>query len=179
MESTGQENGGNRPARREFLNSYTHFLDPKRRLTIPSVWRDPYPESPTLYVVPDFFERCLRLIPDVDMDRRLEKIRDIKISDRRGREFVRELGRQSDKVQWDTQGRIRIKDEMLSWAGLLDQVVLIGAVDTFELWEPKNLGQISREVERVAQRSVRGVFHAGGEMIPPEPILDAILEAVR
>ncbi len=40
-----------------------------------------------------------------------------------------------------------------------------------------NLGQISREIQRVIGRPVRGVFHAGGEMIPPEPILEAILEA--
>ncbi|MBN1148302.1 MAG: 2-oxoacid:acceptor oxidoreductase subunit alpha [Anaerolineales bacterium] len=42
-----------------------------------------------------------------------------------------------------------------------------------------NLGQISREVERVTHRPVRGVFHAGGAMIPPEPILEAIQEATR
>jgi 2-oxoglutarate ferredoxin oxidoreductase subunit alpha len=42
-----------------------------------------------------------------------------------------------------------------------------------------NLGQISREVERVTHRPVRGVFHAGGAMIPPEPILQAIQEATR
>jgi 2-oxoglutarate ferredoxin oxidoreductase subunit alpha len=41
-----------------------------------------------------------------------------------------------------------------------------------------NLGQISREVERVTHRSVRGVFHAGGAMIPPEPILEAIQAAI-
>jgi 2-oxoglutarate ferredoxin oxidoreductase subunit alpha len=40
-----------------------------------------------------------------------------------------------------------------------------------------NLGQISREVQRVTRRPVAGVFHAGGEMIPPQPILDAIREA--
>ena len=40
-----------------------------------------------------------------------------------------------------------------------------------------NLGQISREVERCARRPVRGVFHAGGMMIPPDPILQAIREA--
>ena len=132
------------PARRDFLNAYTHFLDPKRRLTIPSEWREPFGQSPTLYVLPDFFERSLRLIPDVDMDRRLEKIRQIPLSDRRGRDLVRELGRQSDKVQWDSQGRIRIKDEMLTWAGLVDQVLLIGAYDTFELWEPKIWAQTNR-----------------------------------
>jgi 2-oxoglutarate ferredoxin oxidoreductase subunit alpha len=42
-----------------------------------------------------------------------------------------------------------------------------------------NLGQISREVERVTRRTIRGVFHGGGEMIPPEPILAAIQEAAK
>lgn len=42
-----------------------------------------------------------------------------------------------------------------------------------------NLGQISREVERVIRTPVRGVYHAGGAMIPPEPILDAIQEVSR
>jgi 2-oxoglutarate ferredoxin oxidoreductase subunit alpha len=40
-----------------------------------------------------------------------------------------------------------------------------------------NLGQISREVERVVKRPVKGVFHAGGEMIPPDRILSAIQAA--
>ena len=40
-----------------------------------------------------------------------------------------------------------------------------------------NLGQVSREVERCSRKAVKGVFHAGGAMIPPEPILAAIREA--
>ena len=42
-----------------------------------------------------------------------------------------------------------------------------------------NLGQISREVQRVIGREIHGVFHAGGEMIPPERILEAILEVAQ
>lgn len=42
-----------------------------------------------------------------------------------------------------------------------------------------NLGQISREIQRVIGRPVHGVHHAGGEMIPPGPILEAIREAAR
>jgi 2-oxoglutarate ferredoxin oxidoreductase subunit alpha len=42
-----------------------------------------------------------------------------------------------------------------------------------------NLGQISREVERCIRRPVKGIFHAGGAMIPPEPILQAILEEAK
>jgi 2-oxoglutarate ferredoxin oxidoreductase subunit alpha len=42
-----------------------------------------------------------------------------------------------------------------------------------------NLGQISLEVERLARRPVHGVFHAGGAMIPPEAILEAIHKAAE
>jgi 2-oxoglutarate ferredoxin oxidoreductase subunit alpha len=39
-----------------------------------------------------------------------------------------------------------------------------------------NLGQMSREIQRVTGHPVKGIFHAGGEMIPPDPILTAIRE---
>jgi 2-oxoglutarate ferredoxin oxidoreductase subunit alpha len=38
-----------------------------------------------------------------------------------------------------------------------------------------NLGQISREVERLVSQPVKGVNHAGGMMIPPGQILEAIV----
>jgi 2-oxoglutarate ferredoxin oxidoreductase subunit alpha len=42
-----------------------------------------------------------------------------------------------------------------------------------------NLGQMIHEVERFVDKPVIGVQHAGGEMMAPQPILEAILEAVR
>ena len=42
-----------------------------------------------------------------------------------------------------------------------------------------NLGQMSREVERVAHRPVKGVHHAGGAMIAPKPIFEAICDSAR
>jgi 2-oxoglutarate ferredoxin oxidoreductase subunit alpha len=52
------------------------------------------------------------------------------------------------------------------------------SVDEFIVAE-MNLGQISLEVERLVQRPVKGVFHAGGAMIPPDPILKAIQEVAK
>ena len=46
------------------------------------------------------------------------------------------LGESSDLLSWDSQGRIRIKDRLLDFAGLSDRVVLVGALDRFELWNP-------------------------------------------
>ncbi len=51
---------------------------------------------------------------------------------------------------------------------------LAANIETFIVAE-MNLGQMALEVERVTKRPVKGVFHAGGEMIAPEPILKAII----
>jgi 2-oxoglutarate ferredoxin oxidoreductase subunit alpha len=53
---------------------------------------------------------------------------------------------------------------------------LSAAADSFVVAE-LNLGQISSEVERIVQRQVIGVHHAGGAMITPETILTEIMGA--
>ncbi len=55
---------------------------------------------------------------------------------------------------------------------------LAATVDEFIVAE-MNLGQISLEVERLVRRPVKGVYHAGGAMIPPDPILNAIQEVAK
>jgi 2-oxoglutarate ferredoxin oxidoreductase subunit alpha len=47
-------------------------------------------------------------------------------------------------------------------------------VDAFVVAE-MNLGQMALEVGRHVSQPVHGVHHAGGAMMPPAPILDAIL----
>lgn len=55
---------------------------------------------------------------------------------------------------------------------------LAGRVEKFIVAE-MNLGQMSLEVERLVHRPVKGVFHAGGAMIPPDPIFSAIQEVAK
>jgi DNA-binding transcriptional regulator/RsmH inhibitor MraZ len=60
-------------------------------------------------------------------------------------------------VTWDAQGRIRIKDKLLDFAGLQDQVVMIGALDKFQLWSPEqrpDMGLINQEKLKAAGRYV-------------------------
>lgn len=51
---------------------------------------------------------------------------------------------------------------------------LASQADVFIVAE-MNLGQVRRELERYVTQPVHGVHHAGGAMIPPEPILEEIL----
>lgn len=121
-----------------FVSRFVHNLDPKRRLTIPSVWRAQLGAPPMVYVLPGFEEKCLRVLSVAEMARRIEKMRKYAVSDSKARQFARALASRSDLVPWDTQGRIRIKDELLEYAGLTEQVIMLSALDSFELWSPAN-----------------------------------------
>jgi len=122
-----------------FVSSFTHTLDPKKRLTIPSDWRDQVGEPKSLYVLPDIHEKCLRACPARELVHRLAKMREHSIADQKARSCARVLASHSDLVTWDAQGRIRIKDDLLEYAGLVDRVTLVGALDSFELWNPELL----------------------------------------
>ena len=125
-----------------FVGEFRHSLDPKRRLTIPSVWRSQVGTPRSLYVLPDFEHKCLNVFPAGEMIHRLARVRERAMADGKVRQFARVLGEASELLSWDSQGRIRIKDRLLEFAGLVDRVALIGALDRFELWNPDNRGGV-------------------------------------
>lgn len=121
-----------------FVNTYVHSLDPKKRLTVPSDWRELVGVPRKLLVLPGIKEKCLCVYPAREMVPRMEKLRKLSIADEKGRRLARTLASLSDLAPWDSQGRVRIKDSLLEYAGLKNQVVLAGTFDGFELWNPDN-----------------------------------------
>ena len=119
-----------------FVSTYVHSLDPKRRLTIPSVWREIVGVPRSLFVLPGIDTKCLCVYPAREMTRKLDRLRNLSIADTKGRKMARVLASRSDLVTWDSQGRIRVKEELLQFAELQNEVVLASTFDGFELWNP-------------------------------------------
>lgn len=141
-----------------FVDHFLHSLDPKKRLTIPSEWRDRLVGPPNLYVLPGLRgEKCLYVYPASEMAPRLEKLRKMGIGDKKARVFARTLASRSDLVSFDSQGRIRIKDELLDYAGLTSQVELIGLFNHFELWNPEQSKAVGSVDEATMEDAVRYV----------------------
>jgi MraZ protein len=136
VEEKAKGMGGENVTMGVFVNSYVHALDAKKRLTIPSDWRELAGVPNRLFVLPGVNDQCLCVYPAREMVRRMERLRSLSIADERGRQLARTLASRSDFVPWDAQGRIRIKDDLLAYAGLVGEVVLAGAIDCFELWSP-------------------------------------------
>ncbi len=120
-----------------FVGDYEHSLDPKKRITIPSKWRDSVGEPHQLFVFPDPNSKlCLLIYPVREVMPRLNRLRQLSIADPKAQAMSRALGANSDMLNWDSQWRIRIKDQHLAFANIEQKVVLLGAIDHFELWDP-------------------------------------------
>lgn len=131
-----------------FVNEYTHNMDAKKRLTIPSDWRELIGAQGRIFIMRSVTDPCLMAFRATEANRRLqESIMKLSITDRRSRQVARKIGAESDMVPWDSQGRIRIKDSLMEFAELGSEVMLVGTLDGFELWNPEKYKLVSEDPE--------------------------------
>jgi MraZ protein len=116
-----------------------HSLDPKKRLTIPSGWRAAMGNPAYVYVMPDRGGQCLNLLPPEEMDAMLAKLREKALFNPALNQAAMTLGRMSEMLPLDVQGRIRICDKLLRFANLTTTVAMLGAVRMIQLWDPAAL----------------------------------------
>ena len=129
-----------------FVGRYTHSLDSKKRVTIPSDWREAA-GNPVLFVLPGVNAKCLYVVTAREMAQRLEKVRASSVANVQAQKFMREFFSRADRVTLDAQGRIRVKDELLEFAGILNQMVLVGVGSKFELWSPESWNEQSSQLD--------------------------------
>jgi MraZ protein len=132
-----------------FTGTYIHSLDAKKRLTVPSEWRDLVDESKRFFLIPSVDAKCLSLYTMQDFEHRLARLRERSMADPKARLMARILGSQSTFVSWDTAGRIRVKDELLEYAEIADQVAMVGTFDRIELWNAEEWKRMKGEEDEL------------------------------
>ena len=130
-----------------FVGSYTHTLDGKKRVTIPSDGREAA-GNPTLFVLPGLNEKCLYVYTLREMAQRIAKVREASIANVEAQKLLRNFFPRADRVALDAQGRIRVKDELLDHAGILNQMVLVGVGSRFELWSPESWNEQTSQLDQ-------------------------------
>ncbi|MBR0057474.1 MAG: hypothetical protein IJP66_09120 [Kiritimatiellae bacterium] len=121
------------------LGSYPHRLDPKRRITIPSVFRSRMGAPDIVYVMPNLNgKKCLEVFQPAAFEMRLDELNRAALTDDAAADFVTLIGRVSETLDIDVQGRIRISDQLLSHIGVARDVVIVGAVNRLQVWAAGN-----------------------------------------
>lgn len=133
------------------LGSFPHRLDPKRRITIPSVFRARMGAPQIVYVIPSLNDKkCLEVFQPDAFEARLAKLSEAALTDQAAADFVTLIGTVSSTLDVDAQGRIRISDELLAHIGVEKDVVIVGAVNRIQIWAAGNEPKLSEAMDRVA-----------------------------
>jgi len=122
-----------------FVGRFAHTLDPKGRLILPARFRSEFERGGHLS---QHFEGCVALWTPGEFARQLsEVLEDAKSGDVQARNRARVWAAGSSDVEVDRQGRFALPQSAREFANLTADVLIIGAIDRIELWNPQRFEQ--------------------------------------
>lgn len=121
-----------------FKGSYSYSVDSKGRINIPAKMRKNLsPEANDLFIMTRGFETCLFLYPNDEWIKVEHSLRQLSPADPRHRYVTRTLLQYATESQLDGQFRIIIPKELLQFAKIENEVLILGMLERIEVWNPK------------------------------------------
>ena len=128
-----------------FLGEFEHSIDDKGRLAIPARFRPALDDG--LFITRGL-DRCL-VIWDADSWRSMaERVRDLNPWQGDARRMQRHFFSGAVQAQPDKLGRVVIPQYLRAYAGLEDEVVVVGLADRVEIWARAEWQRERSEAER-------------------------------
>jgi MraZ protein len=147
---------GSRPARAKVLpltGTYPCNLDAKRMITLPRAMRDQIDPGEAVLVSPGP-DHCLWVTTPEQLERLARRVEASPARDNEVRGFRRLYFAQTEKLTLSPEGRMRIPERLTKFAGLHEEVVLIGVDDHFELWDVARWRQYSQAKSAAARAAM-------------------------
>jgi MraZ protein len=116
-----------------FFGRYEHSLDVKGRVILPARFRGDLGSHAFLS---KHNERCLALWTPEEFDKKLAEMEQLQETGRQERNLARVWAVGSTEVEIDRQGRLAIPATMREFARLEGDVLVMGAINRVELWDP-------------------------------------------
>jgi MraZ protein len=121
-----------------FKGRYSYSVDNKGRIALPAKLRKSVSQNANdMFIITRGFEQCLFLYPQDEWNRLEDSIRNLSPSNPQHRFFVRTLLQWSSDCQLDSQARISIPQELQKFAGIENEVLIIGVLERIEIWNPR------------------------------------------
>ncbi len=116
----------------QFLGQYQHAIDDKGRLAIPAKFRPPLADG---LVITRGIEKCL-YVWDLDQWRQLsEKLDRLPLMQENARRVSRHFFSGATDTELDKLGRVVIPQFLREYAGLCNEVVVVGLRGRIEIWD--------------------------------------------
>ena len=135
-----------------FMGEFRHTLDEKNRITIPSPFRQQIEREEKGLVITRGLDRSLFLYPFSEWENLGEKLRHLSTTHANIRAFVRIFFSGAHPVQSDNQGRITLPQTLKEFAGINDDVTIIGAFNKIEVWNSEQWESYYREKHPIFEK---------------------------
>ena len=127
-----------------FLGEYQPNLTDGSRLALPKKLREQILGDEV--VLSRGFEKCIFVYDKQDWINESQKQIDNPITDSKTRDLRRYMFAAASDSKLDSQGRIIVPTNLLSYAGIEKDVTVIGAGDHIEIWNTKNWNEYFENV---------------------------------
>ncbi|TWU09491.1 Transcriptional regulator MraZ [Symmachiella macrocystis] len=116
--------------------TFNRSMDDKSRFAVPKRLREQFGEEElrSIYVAPGT-ECSLDLYSKIAFEELADRVATMSPTRADIRNFKRLFYGRAERVDLDSQGRIRIPERLVTFAGLQKEVVLIGVHDHVEVWD--------------------------------------------
>jgi MraZ protein len=121
-----------------FFGRYEHSLDAKGRLILPSKFRPAFEQGAYLS---QYNDRCLALWTGDDFEKQMAQMEESQHEGRDERNLARLWASGVHEVEIDKQGRMPIPAFLREYAQLTTEVLVHGAINRLELWNPQQWEQ--------------------------------------
>jgi MraZ protein len=132
--------------------TYQCSLDEKSQLTLPRALRDQLDSDDTVLLSPGP-DKCLWLTNSAHLERLGERLDQSQAHEADVRVFKRLYFAQTEKLTVNSDGRVSIPERLAQFAGLHQELVLVGIDDHFELWDAARWRQYTQQKSAAAGRA--------------------------
>jgi MraZ protein len=120
-----------------FMGMFQHSIDSKGRINIPSKLRKCFnPESNDSVVMTRGFDKCIYIYPLNEwneLEKGFQKLNAFKEKDRF---FQRAWFMWANQQDLDSQARVTLSKDLLEYANIKTEVIIIGQPNRIEVWDP-------------------------------------------
>lgn len=139
-----------------FMGEYHHNIDDKNRLVIPAGYRSVLGEK---FIVTRGLEKCLYVYTEAEWQRIVDKLSSLPFTKKDARVFVRSFFSAAASCNLDSQGRINITSQQVSYADINKECVIIGANDRLEIWSKESWEKFNLEYSDTLESVAEHLFN--------------------
>ena len=133
-----------------FTGEHSYSLDAKGRINIPAKFRNVLSsDNDKSFVITKGMDSCVWVYPVIVWQNIESELKNLSSLSNVNRSFIRNTVRYASMVKYDKQGRIAITPNLIKYANLTKETLIIGMVNKIEIWDPSLLAKTDKESQKI------------------------------